>query len=73
MCDIIIIGYWGDSMGTGNKGRFSDRLKKISLSKRKKNDGSEETGNVKRTLLVPIMLLENLVKGKTKEIKLLKS
>ena len=51
-------------MGTGNKGRFSERLKKIANSKRKK-DTDDKKGGLKRTLLIPVMFLEGLVKKKS--------
>lgn len=51
-------------MGTGNKGRFSERLKKIASSKRK-NNTDDKNGGLKRTLLIPVMFLEGLVKKKS--------
>ena len=47
-------------MGTGNKGRFSERLKKIANSKKKK-DTDDKKGGLKRTLLIPVMFLEVIV------------
>lgn len=52
-----------DVMNTGNKGRFSDRIKKIIYRKRnaKVDDSSNITGVVKRILLFPLMLLDKKI------------
>ncbi len=68
-------------MGAGNKGRFSDRLKKIAFWKRKKNVNEDDdndvkpsdrkdktTHTIKRFFLIPIMLLQKKIDNpETKE------
>ena len=59
-------------MSTGNRGRFSDRIKKIAFFKRNRNNKIKEKRNFKRFLLLPIMFIDKFIhqdKSNTRQIK----
>ena len=59
-------------MGTGNRGRFSERLKRIAFWKKKRNDIEEDdyknTGGLKRFFLIPLMFIQKKVDNSSKKV-----
>lgn len=59
-------------MSTGNRGRFSDRIKKIAFFKRNRKNSVKGKRNFKRFLLLPIMFFDKYIyqdKSNTRQIK----